>query len=116
MLVSRSGDPTWVTDEVVARYSAGPMRDLSATLDAFGQMAKAREPEALSPRLGQVRCPVRLVVGGAPHIGGPSEAEIALLRRTLPSFTVERIPGAGHFLFEEHPHAVLAAIARTAAE
>ena len=114
MLVSRSGDPSWVTDDVVASYTAGPLRDLGATLDAYGQMAKAREPEALSSRLAEVRCPVRLLVGSAPHVGGPSEAEIALLRRTLPSFTVERIPGAGHFLFEEHPDAVLAAITHTA--
>jgi pimeloyl-ACP methyl ester carboxylesterase len=114
MLVSRSGDPSWVTDDVVASYAAGPMRDLGATLHAFGQMAKAREPEALASRLAVVRCPVLLLVGEVPHVGGPSEAEIALLHRTLPSFTLERIPGAGHFLFEEDPEAVLAAIARMA--
>ena len=116
MLVSRSGDSSWVTDDVVASYAAGPMRDLGATLDAFSQMAKAREPESLSSRLAALRCPVRLLVGAAPHAGGPSEAEIALLRRTLSSFSVERIPGAGHFLFEEDPDAVLAAIARVAGE
>ena len=101
-----------MTDDVVASYAAGPTRDLKATLEAFGQMAEAREPEALSPRLGEVRCPVRLLLGAAPHTGGPSEAEVALLRRSLPSFSVERVPGAGHFLFEENPDAVLAAVAR----
>lgn len=114
MLVSRSGNSSWVTDDVVASYAAGPTRDLKATLEAFGQMAKAREPEALSPRLAEVRCPVRLVLGAAPHTGGPSEAEVALLQRALPSFSLERVPGAGHFLFEENPDAVLAAVARMA--
>ena len=114
MLVSRSGNPSWVTDDVVASYAAGPTRDLKATLEAFAQMATAREPEALASRLAGVRCPVHLVLGAAPHTGGPSEAEVALLQRELPSFSVERVPGAGHFLFEEDPDAVLTAVARMA--
>ena len=107
MLQSRSGDPSWVTDAVVDGYSAGPARNLDATLDAFSQMAKAREPEALRPRLSEVRCPVWLLLGQAPHEGGPTDAEIATFRAGLPHFTVSHVAGAGNFIFEEAPQTIV---------
>lgn len=110
MLVARSGDPSWVTDEIVASYTAGATKDVDATLDAFSQMARAREPEALAPRLAYLNRPVRLVLGTAPHAGGPSEAELQVLRSSLACFSIARVPGAGHFLFEEAPMAVVAAV------
>ena len=110
MLVARSANPAWVTDEIVAGYTAGAARDMDAALDAFSQMSRAREPEPLAPRLSGIRCPVRLVLGAAPHEGGPSDAEIRLLQASLASFSVSRVPGSGHFLFEEAPEAVVAAL------
>ena len=111
-LVSRSADRAWVTDEVVNGYMEGPSRDLGATLRAYGRMADASEPEPLAPHLAEIRCPVRLVIGTATREGGISEAEIAQLRGSLPSFAVETVPDAGHFVFEEKPLAVVAAVAR----
>lgn len=110
MLVERSANPAWVTDEIVTGYTAGAARDKGATLDALSQMSKAREPEQLAPRLGEIRCPVRLILGAAPHKGGPSDAEISLLQTSLPSFSISRVPGSGHFLFEEAPVAVVDAV------
>jgi pimeloyl-ACP methyl ester carboxylesterase len=110
MLVSRSGDPSWVTDDIVNRYSEGAAKDLGATLDAFAQMSRAREPELLAPRLTELRCPVRLLLGGAQHEGGPTSAEIETLQRNLPVFAITRVPGAGSFLFEEAPAAVVQAV------
>ena len=107
MLVERSANPGWVTDDIVAGYTAGAAGDMDATLDALAQMSKAREPEPLAPRLGEVRCPVRLVLGEAPHKGGPSDAEIRLLQTSLASFSISRVPGSGNFLFEEAPVAVV---------
>jgi pimeloyl-ACP methyl ester carboxylesterase len=110
-LAERSADPRWVTDDVVAGYMSAGARDLDGTLTALRQIAKAREPEALRPRLSEVRCPVRLVIGTAAHEGGISPAEIALLQERLPLFSIDRVEAAGHFVFEEKPEAVVAAIA-----
>src|SRR5438874_5057162 len=64
MLLASSGDSTWVTDDVLIGYTAGAARDLDATLKAYVAMANAREPEKLWPHLSEIRCPVRLMVGG----------------------------------------------------
>ena len=44
LLIDSSGDPTWVTDDVVQGYTAGAARDLDATLRAYLAMGNAREP------------------------------------------------------------------------
>lgn len=110
MLVERSANPAWVTEEIVTGYTEGAARDMDATLDALRQMSKAREPEALAPRLADVRCPVLLVLGSTPHQGGPSDAEVRLLQTSVASFSILRVPGSGHFLFEEAPVAVVDAV------
>lgn len=114
MLVERSANPAWVTDEIVRGYTEGPARDMDATLDALKRMSKARESQALAPRLPEVQCPVRLLLGASPHAGGPSDAEIRTLQQGLKSFSVARVPGAGHFLFEEAPEAVVNAVVEMA--
>jgi pimeloyl-ACP methyl ester carboxylesterase len=115
-LVEASGDPRWVTEEVVAGYTAGAAADLDATLKAYLGMAHAREPERLRDHLGAIRCPVRLVTGGTRHPGAPAAAEVVLLRERLVMFAVDSVPGAGHFLYEERPAAVVAAVKQLSAE
>ena len=77
-------------------------------------MARARERERLRPHLAQIACPVLLLLGGAPHKGGPPPAEVTLLAQSLPAFTADTVPGAGSFLQEEQPGAVVAAVRRVA--
>jgi len=115
MLVASSGDAGWVTDSVVRGYTAAAARDLDGTLKAFLAIAAAREREKLEPHLAEIRCPVRLMIGGTRHEGDVGATEVALLRRTLPHFNVDSVPGAGHFLYEEQPLAVVAAVRRAAA-
>ena len=112
MLITSSGDSSWVTDEVVAGYTGGAALNLDATLKAYIAMANAHEPEKLAPHLGEVRCPVRLVVGGAHHDGDVSADEVRLLQTTVHDFALDSVPGAGHFVFEEQPEAVVAALGR----
>ena len=112
MLVDASGDSHWVTDSIVGGYTADAAVDLDATLKAYLAMAGAREPERLEPRLSDLRCPVVLLLGGAPHHGGPDESALAELHERLATFAVDTVPGAGHFLYEEQPDAVVAAVDR----
>lgn len=110
--IATSGDPSWVTDAVVDGYTAGAKADLDGTLKAYLRMAESREPERLVPRLGAVKCPVRLVVGTAPHDGGIPARQLAALRRELPNFAMDSVPGAGLHLYEEQPDSVVAAVRR----
>ena len=112
MLIDSSGDASWVTDSAVLGYTAGAGRDLDATLKAYLAMANSREPELLAPRLPQIRCPVRLLVGGARHDGDVGSKEVDLLAHTLPAFALDSVAAAGHFIQEEEPGAVLAGVAR----
>ena len=107
-LRAASGDAAWITDSVVRAYTTGTDGDLGATLRAWIGMANAVEREPLRPHLARVRCPVRQLLGAAPHDGGPGAVELAALTTSLPSYSVTRVEGAGHFLHEERPDAVLA--------
>lgn len=109
-LVRASGDAQWVTDDVIRNYTAGAAADLGATLRAYLRIADAREIEPLGPHLGEVRCPVRLLLGSAPHRSGPDAAEVTRLERGAPDFAIIRVAGAGHFLHEEQPLVVLRAV------
>jgi pimeloyl-ACP methyl ester carboxylesterase len=111
-LLRASGDSSWVTDSLVNGYTAAAASDLDATLRAYVAMARAREPERLEPRLALIRCPVLLLLGGAPHDAGPRAADIALLAQRLGTFAVDTVPGAGHFLYEERPDVVVSAVNR----
>jgi pimeloyl-ACP methyl ester carboxylesterase len=113
-LIASSADSSWLTDATLDAYTAGATADLDGTLKAYLRMADAREPEKLAPRLHEIRVPLRLVVGGVPHQGGIAPEQIKLLATRVPGFAMDRIPGAGHYLFEEAPAAVVAAIRRTA--
>lgn len=114
MLLDSSGDRSWVTDGVVVGYTLGEARDFNATLRAFLAMSKAREPSKLGPRLGAIACPVTLVVGTAKHDGDVPPQEVALMNKAILSFTVDSQPGAGHYLQEERPAAVVSAVERLA--
>jgi pimeloyl-ACP methyl ester carboxylesterase len=111
-MIETSGDTTWVTEEVVDGYTAGARQDLDGTLKAYLRMAESKEPERIVPNLGAVRCPVRLVVGTAPHEGGIPERHLDALRSGLTSFTVDSVPGAGLHVYEERPQAIVEAVRR----
>ena len=114
-LVAVSGDTAWVSEAVIAEYTAGAAADLSGTLRAYRRMGGARESERLAPRLGELRIPVRLLLGEAPHDGGPPEAEWETMRRSLVGLSMESVVGAGHYLQEERPDVVAAAVRFVAA-
>ena len=115
-LLAASGDGSWVTDAVMDGYTAGAAADLDGTLLAFLAMAESREQERLGPRLAEVRCPVRLVLGTAAHEGGVEAKQVDLMRERLADFAVDSIAGSGQYLFEEQPEAVAELIGRVMIE
>jgi pimeloyl-ACP methyl ester carboxylesterase len=114
MLLDSSGDRSWVTDGIVLGYTLGEARDFDATLKTFIAMSRAREPAKLAPRLGAITCPVTLVVGTAHHDGDVPAQEVALMTHAFQSFEVDSQQGAGHYLQEERPTAVVSAVERLA--
>jgi pimeloyl-ACP methyl ester carboxylesterase len=111
-LIKASGDPSWVTDSVVAGYTTALGGNLGLILKAVDRMVAAVEAEPLEARLADVRCPVHLVIGLAPHPETLPEQVIALLRDRLRSFTLDSIAGVGHHLHEERADLVADLIAR----
>lgn len=109
-LEAASGNPGWITEEVIHGYTAPAVDDLDATLAALSGMARSPEPETLADHLSEVRCHVTLLVGGAPHRSGVDSAQVALLAARLPAFRADTIAGAGHYIQEERPEAVLNAV------
>jgi pimeloyl-ACP methyl ester carboxylesterase len=113
-LVENSADSSWVTPDVVDGYLGRAAEDVGGTIDTYNRLARAREPEALRERLGEVRCPVLLLVGTVPQDVGIRPEEVVLLESRLPHFEREVIHGVGHFIAEEAPGAIVSAIVRLA--
>lgn len=109
-----SNDPSWVTDDVVRRYTEGAEEDLSATIDAYVAMARATEPDSLAPLLPEITIPVYLLIGRSPHRSGPRAEEVDVMAASLPFFVVDTLPNVGHFPHEEAPDEVVYAVRRLA--
>jgi pimeloyl-ACP methyl ester carboxylesterase len=111
-IVKNSGDTTWVTDAVIRSYTAGQTTDLRGSIDAFHRMAKSKESTSLAGRLQECRAPVLLLVGSVEHPTEVPDDQRELLKTKLRSFSTEVVRGAGQFIQEEQPAAVLAALTR----
>lgn len=109
-LENSSGDRSWITEDVVDHYVAPFHDDLGAALHAYRAMASAHDSIPLAPRLDQLHVPVALLVGTAPHESGVAEDQLRLMRDSIHDFRVIEVPGAGHWIQEEQPDAILSAI------
>ena len=109
-LAEASGDRSWIDRRTVGRYLKNIDGDLDGFIAALRAMALATEPESLRDNLAGVSCPVLLLTGEAPHAGAVTAEEIGILAQGLRNFTVQSVPAAGHFIFEEQPSVVVEAI------
>ncbi len=105
-LIANSGSTRWVTDDVVEAYVDAFDRDYRSLVSVFQGMLRSREPAPLRQMLPHIRCPVILIVGTAPHTGGVTAKDVATLKR-MPALTVDTVVGAGLYVFEEQPEAVV---------
>jgi 3-oxoadipate enol-lactonase len=110
-IVKNSGDTAWVTDAVIRAYTAGQTADMNGSIDAFHRMSKSKEGDSLAARLHQCAVPVRLLVGTVDHPAEVSDDQRELLSEKLPDFKADSVRGAGQYIQEEQPAAVLAAVA-----
>lgn len=106
-LIASSGDTTWVTDEVIEGYTRGPAGDIGAVLRALKGMQNSTEPDSLTPHLGQLQMPVRLLVGGAAHKSGISPNRLRALEDNVHSFSMQTVVGAGLHIHEEQPEVIV---------
>ncbi len=109
-LKNGSGDTAWLDRRTVGRYFRGTGRDISAAMDALNAMTRQTEPWTMVPRLMEIQIPVVVLVGAAPHEGALSREEIEVLSCGLSDVEFREIPGAGHFIYEEQPQAVVDAV------
>jgi pimeloyl-ACP methyl ester carboxylesterase len=115
-IVRNSGDTTWITTAVIRGYTAGRAADLGGSIDAFERMSKSKEQgSSLADRLHECKVPVRLLVGSVSHPAEVKREERALLQARLPDFEARAVKGAGQYIQEEQPAAVLAAVLALAA-
>jgi pimeloyl-ACP methyl ester carboxylesterase len=73
-------------------------------------MTEQTEPWAMAPRLPEIRIPVLVLLGAAPHEAELTSEDIEVLRQGLADVEFRDIPGAGHFIYEEQPQAVAKAV------
>ena len=109
-LEDASGDKSWSDRRTLGRYLKNITGDLDAFISAMRAMASSTEPESLRDNLVNISCPVLLLAGQAPHSCGVTPEEIDILRTGLSRFSLQPVPGAGHFIFEEQPAVVIDAI------
>lgn len=105
-----SGDRSWITEEVLDNYTAPYREDADQMLDVLKAMADSPEPVALVPNLRSINAQVTLLVGNQPPDKVLSPEKIEVLRKGLKHFRVETIDGAGVFIQEERPAAVVRAV------
>jgi haloalkane dehalogenase len=111
-LTGRSADPSWVTQEVLDGYSAPYKEDAGRMVDILKQISRAQEPEQLVPNLPKIQAKVTLLVGATPADRVLSPEKIDVLRQGLQKFELETVEGAGVFIMEENPQAVIRAVLR----
>jgi pimeloyl-ACP methyl ester carboxylesterase len=104
-----SHDPAWVSEEVIEQYGASYAADLWGSLGTLRSMSEADDPEPLRPNLHRLDIPVLLLRSAEVEEAIP-EDDVEALRTGVEDFTVESVSGAGQYIHEERPDAVVTAV------
>ena len=105
-------EPAAITDEVAAAVAA-PFRDdaTRATLARAGYGLGIRGFVEIAAGLGSITCPLAVVYGTGDQVLPDVDETFDRLQRDVPHAVVTPLPGLGHFVTEEAPAAVAAALA-----
>ncbi|HSR91832.1 MAG TPA: alpha/beta hydrolase [Gemmatimonadales bacterium] len=106
-MVSSSVDTTWITREVIDGYTEGSAGDVGAILKVLKGMVNAVEPDSITPHLGEITVPVRLLIGTGPHDSGVSPKGIRAMQSRIPDFAIDSVPNCGLNIHEEKPEAMV---------
>jgi pimeloyl-ACP methyl ester carboxylesterase len=106
-LKDSSVDPSWVTEEVVAGYTAHYTRGIGPVLGTLKRMSSAQEPDSLTPSLPALQPPVHLLLGAGR--AGSMTADQFIAIHAVPRLAVDSVAGAGQYIQEERPDVVVAA-------
>jgi pimeloyl-ACP methyl ester carboxylesterase len=108
-LRNSSADPAWVTDAVLAGYTT-PFANFNAVLTSYRGMVNAKERAALKPRLSQISVPMTIMVGAGKPGSAISPEDLQTLVRSVPQLKVDSVAGAGQYIQEEKPEAIVKAV------
>jgi pimeloyl-ACP methyl ester carboxylesterase len=105
-------DPAVITDEIAAVVAA-PFRGEQdrRTLARAGYGLGIRGFVEMSAELGSITCPVAVAYGTGDQVLPDVNETFERLQRDVPHAVVTRLPGLGHFVTEEAPDTVSAALA-----
>jgi pimeloyl-ACP methyl ester carboxylesterase len=105
-------DPAVITDEVAAAVAA-PFRSEQdrRTLARAGYGLGIRGFVEIAAELGSIACPIAVVYGTGDQILPEVNETFERLRRDVPHAMVTPLTGLGHFVTEDAPAAVAAALA-----
>jgi pimeloyl-ACP methyl ester carboxylesterase len=105
-------DPAVITDEIVAAVAA-PFRSDQArsALARAGYGLGIRGFVEIAAGFGSIRCPVAVVYGTGDQVLPDVGETFERLQRDVPHAVITPLPGLGHFVTEEAPAAVAAALA-----
>ena len=101
-----AGQHGWLTDSVQRAYVDPMLNDISRVVALAMRLHQTMERDTLEQIIDQLRVPVTVILGGAPHKSGAGPDELDLLRPLGARLAIVRLPGIGHFPHEEAPHVV----------
>lgn len=109
-LHQESADSAWITNDVVAVYTAPYKTDFGAMMRVLKSLSNSHEPWPLLPRLKDLHMPVLMLVGTGATKPGVKAEDLAAMRVALPAMRVDSLAGVGLWVQEERPDLLVRAI------
>ena len=110
-LVNNSADSSWVTDSALAGYTDPLTRNPKVTLRAFQAMGRSVDTDDICLSGETLGTPVLMLVGAVPNNSNMITASsLDSLNLVVPHMDIEWLPQAGHYIQEESPDVVAAAV------